>query len=402
MRLLLRFAAIFVLAASGQPAPALEQAAFMDAWADYVFGQPDFTHKLPNNGGLSSISLANAQGVALDAQGNLYIADTSNNRVLEFNAPLTTDRIADRVFGQADFTHNGSNAGGLGPSSLSGPFGVAIDTSGNLWVSDSSNNRVLEYDDPLTSDRVADFVVGQADFTHNLANRGSLISSSGFNLPLGLALDAAGNLYVAEFANHRVLEFNTPLSTNGTADRVFGQSDFGHNNTGPATLTNLAYPYAVAVDRHGNLYVADFDHCRVLEYNTPLTTNTTPDRVFGQTTFTGDSPNYSGINANGLAGPAGLVLDAQDNLYVADLNNHRVLVYNTPLVSGGTADRVFGQLGFTTNTLNQGGLSARSLDAPHGLALDASGGLYVADTSNNRALIYRSFAFRLSLPLVRR
>jgi hypothetical protein len=376
----------------------------MDAWADVVFGQPDFTHKLANNGGLNAASLAGPQGVALDAAGNLYVADTGNNRVLEYNAPLAAgaNRVADRVFGQPDFTHNTANNGGISASSLDGPFGVTVDGAGRLWIADTSNNRVLEFDAPLTSDRVADAVIGQANFTHNLPNRGGLIGPSGFDTPLGLALDAAGNLYVAEFSNQRVLEFNTPLSSGGTADRVFGQSDFTHNTPHAPTANSLAYPFGVALDAHGNLYVADNDNARVLEYDTPLVSGATADRVFGQPTFSSNSPNSTGLNASSLSGPVGLALNAQGDLFVADSSNNRVLQYTTPLTAGVTADRVFGQPSFTVNTLNTNGLSAASLDQPYGVAVAAAGDLLVADTGNQRALAYRSFAHGVFLPLARR
>ena len=88
-------------------------AAELDPSADRVFGQPDFTSNLNNNGGLSASSLYIATGVAVDAQGNLYVADLFNHRVLEYDTPATTDAVADRVFGQPDFTSNIPNNGGV-------------------------------------------------------------------------------------------------------------------------------------------------------------------------------------------------------------------------------------------------------------------------------------------------
>ncbi len=143
MRHIIRFIAMILIVLAGWvPPPQLTQAANLDTTAAHVFGQPDFTHNTANNGGLSASSLNSPIGVALDAQGNLYVADHANSRVLEYRAPLTTDTIADIVFGQPDFTHN---TGGLSATSLDNPGGVALDGGGNLYVADTSNHRALEY-----------------------------------------------------------------------------------------------------------------------------------------------------------------------------------------------------------------------------------------------------------------
>jgi sugar lactone lactonase YvrE len=135
-------AALVFLAAWAEPAR-LAQAANPDTTADHVLGQPDFAHNAGNNGGLSATSLYFPAGVALDAQGNLYVADTSNSRVLEYDTPLTYDTTAAGVFGPPDFIHK---AGGLSATSLFFPTGVALDAHGNLYVADANNNRVLESD----------------------------------------------------------------------------------------------------------------------------------------------------------------------------------------------------------------------------------------------------------------
>src|SRR5258706_5371916 len=134
------------------------------------------------------------------------------------------DTIADDVLGQADFTHNAANAPSLGAGSLNQPFALALSAQGDLYVADLSNNRVLEYDDPFAagSDHIADRVFGQADFTHGAANPGG-VSATGLSNPVSLALDALGNLYVVDSGNNRVLEYTAPLTTGMPASRVFGQ-----------------------------------------------------------------------------------------------------------------------------------------------------------------------------------
>ncbi len=264
------------------------------------------------------------------------MADFDNHRVLEYNTPLITDTVADQVFGQGgSFTSATCNLGGISASSLCFPTGVAVDAAGNLYVADGNNgnnNRVLEYNTPLITDTVADRVFGQGgSFTSNTCNLGG-ISASSLCRPAEMALDAAGNLYVSDTTNSRVLEYDSPLATptpsptpspvptptptpspmptptaapgDTVADRVFGQA--GGFTTGACDLggispSSLCGPQGMALDAAGNLYVADFTNNRVLEYNTPLTTDRVADRVFGQAgSFTTNSCNLG----NGVGGPA--------------------------------------------------------------------------------------------------
>lgn len=404
MRLIFRWASAIALVLAGWAAPPpLAFAANLDTAADRVFGQPDFTHNVVNNGGLSAISLYANAGVALDAQGNLYVADTNNNRVLQYNAPLSAGATADRVFGQPDFTHSTANNGGISANSLVAPNGVALDAQGNLYVADSGNNRVLVYDAPLSLGATADHVFGQPDFTHNSSNNGG-ISANSLSFPASVALDAQGNLYVADGGNSRVLEYDAPLTTDRTAERVFGQPDFTHStvNNGGVSATSLYAPSGVALDAQGNLYVGDTNNHRVLEYNAPLTTDPTADHVFGQPDMDSNTINNGGLSAASLHSPRGVAVDALGNLYVADHTNNRVLKYNTPRSAGTTADRVFGQPDFTHNTANNGGISASSLSTTSGVALDAQGNLYVADYGNSRVLQYDWVLFTIRLPLVAR
>jgi sugar lactone lactonase YvrE len=213
-------------------------------------------------------------GVAVDApSGRLFVADTSNQRVLSWpNAPaFANGQPADLVLGQPDFLAHGSNNGGVSAKGLSLPTGVALDAQGDLYVADYSNNRVLEYDAPLSSGMAAGRVFGQPDFTHNTANNGG-VSANSLYIPNGVALDAQGNLYVADTGNNRVLEYNAPPTTDRTADHVFGQPDFTHNteNNGGVSANSLLYPEGVELDRQGNLYVADTFNSRVLEYDWAL------------------------------------------------------------------------------------------------------------------------------------
>jgi sugar lactone lactonase YvrE len=368
-----------------------------------VFGQGgDFTTSTMNKGGLSASSLNSPTGVAVDGSGNLYVADNSNNRVLEYDTPLTKDTTADSVFGQGgSFTSADLNNGGLNANSLAHPLGVAVDASDNLYVTDGSNNRVLEYKTPLSTDTTADIVLGQLDFSHNGFN---FIDASGLFSPQSVAIDTSATpnrLYVEDTLNSRVLGYQdvTTFANGGAADLVIGQPDFnsGACDGGGVIAGSLCDPIGVALDASGNLYVADQFNNRVLEYDTPFAgcgsfpcVGADANRVFGQGgSFTSNTPNKGGVSGDSLNLPKGVAVDASGNLYVADNGNNRVLEYNTPLSSDTTADRVFGQGGsFSTGTVNKGGLSASSLSSPAGTAVDADGNLYVADKNNSRVLEY--------------
>src|SRR5690606_21140453 len=140
-------------------------------------GQPDFTSGTSNNGGVSATSLYNSSKVVADSSGGLFIADTNNNRVLYFSSGSTT---ASRVYGQPDFT---SNTVGTSATSLKAPNGVALDSSGGLYVADSNNHRVLYFPNGSTT---ASQVYGQSDFTSSSAGT----SATSLRSPSGVALDA--------------------------------------------------------------------------------------------------------------------------------------------------------------------------------------------------------------------
>jgi sugar lactone lactonase YvrE len=230
------------------------------------------------------------------------------------------------------------------------------------------------------------------------------VSANSLLLPNGLALDGSGNLYVADVGDSRVLEYDTPLSSGTTADRVFGQPGFTARatNNGGLNANGLANPAGLALDAAGNLYVADINNNRVLEYNAPLSSSQAAERVFGQTDFSHNDANHGGLGAGSLDAPEALALDGWGNLYVSDHGNNRVLEYARPLAAAAdhSADRIFGQPNATSNTANNGGVSATSLDRPEGVAVDACGDLYVADFGNNRVLEYDWALLKLELPLV--
>ena len=360
-------------------APGASQAGMLKPiTAGVVYGQGgSFTAA---NTGVGAGGLNNPVATAVDSNGNLYVADRSNNRVLYYPAGSTT---ATRVYGQnGSFTSNGENTGGVSANSLNQPWAVVLDSSGNLYIADQYNYRVLYYPAGSTT---ATRVYGQGgSFTSNTPNNGG-ISANSLSGPQGLAVDSSGDLYVSD--GSRVLFF--PAGTT-TATRVYGQGgSFTINtaNNGGVSANSLDNAQGIAVDSGGNVYVADLYNNRVLFY--PYN-NTTATRVYGQNgSFTSSVADNGGIGADSMNQPQGLALDSGGNLYVAVYGGTRMLFY--PFGST-TATRVYGQGGnFNTATVNNGGISANSLSQPTGVALDSNGNVYVADVFNNRVLEYGSF-----------
>jgi sugar lactone lactonase YvrE len=401
-----------------------------DTTADAVLGQVDFARGTVNFGGPRAIEQPFA--VTIDSAGHLYIADSNMSLVLGWHdvASFTNGAAADLVIGQTDFYSYSPNHGetsGIGADTLDSPEGVAVDSNGNLYVYDSGNSRVLEYNTPFAgfdgspiTGLSANLVFGQqGSFKSSSCYSVPSISFDGLCVPYGIAVDPAGDLYVADTFNSRVLEYNTPLKVTGVpgSGDIIADLAFGPGGTLPGDVhglgpDSLTYPRGVAVDSHGNVYIADSWTSRVLEYNTPLEVTAVPgsgdtiaDTVFGQNgSFTSAARNagtlpgdLNGIGPDSLWNPTSVAIDSAGNVYVADLNNNRVLGYQSPLQhtatpgSGDTiADTVFGQDGSFTksgpDTCNDGsfpgdavGVGPDSLCNPIGLGVDPVGNLYVGD-----------------------
>ncbi|MCB9853325.1 MAG: NHL repeat-containing protein [Phycisphaerales bacterium] len=303
--------------------------------ADLVFGQADFTGIDANRGNLnpSDNTLSGPRSVAVDSAGRLYIADSSNIRILRFDPPFSNGMSAVQVFGQAGSftTANQANSMNAAADNLGNPDGIAVDADDNLYLADRFLHRVFIYNTPASTDTTADVVLGQPDFTSAERNQDDLSPTpkqNSFNNPIGVGLDATGNLYVADEGNNRVLLFEGTFTNNQNASAVYGQASFTTDTNG-ASATSMFGPVYVAVDPvSGNLYVADAINNRILEFQDPQN-DTTADRVFGQAgSFTTHDANTGGVTADTLSDTAGVAVDPDGNLYAGDRLNNRVLRFN--------------------------------------------------------------------------
>lgn len=295
------------------------------------------TLKTGDGGPATSALLGDIQSVAADRVGNLYISDTDNHRVRKIDTSGVITLFAGT--GTAGF---GGDGGPATKASLYLPYGLAVDAAGNVYVADLGNNRVR---------RIA------ADGTiFTIAGGGSAGGGGAAQLlaPRNVALDAAGNLYVAEFAGHRVRK----ISPGGQITTVAGTGIAGFGGDGgPATAAQLAYPAGLAVDGHGTLYVADSQNQRVRQ----ILPGGGISSVLGNTA------------ATALLTPTALAVDSAGTIYVADRSN--IVRAYTP-AGAWTNFAGTGGLGFA----GDGGPAASALlAAPHDLAADSSGRLYIAD-----------------------
>lgn len=394
--------------------------------ATRILGQPVFTHGAPNTLSAGSLNFPgnhSSGAVAVDVVNNhVYVADTGNNRVLgwETISALTTGKFADIVIGQVDFE---SSVAGTSSTTLSSPNGVAVDAAGNVYVADTGNSRVLVFPDPFTSftkdgqfsnfeasvvlGQVGNFTSGSCDVDTSSPDSETICS------PQGVAVDSENNVWVADAGNNRVLEYNGPVTADSFfADLVFGQlGSFTTKtaNNGGISKNSLNQPNGVAVDGHGNLYVADSSNNRVLEFNTPLAVtaiagsgDTTADEVWGQAgSFTTSS--CASESASTLCLPTKVAVDGSDNLYVGDTQDNRALMFNeSNPPTNVTANVILGQASATTNTC-LAPPTANSLCFPNGVAPASSGNLFVADGADNRVVEYASSnTRRRSLPALLR
>jgi len=359
--------------------------------ASVVIGQPSFNTNY-RGGHASQSNLSSPWDVAFDSSGNLWVADSSNSRVLEFKAPFSNGESAAIVIGESSFTISGFIGGPPNGTVIFSPQGLAFDSSGNLWVSDSGDNRIVEFKAPFSNGQNASLVLGAPDLKTE-ENPGLQGTQTTLNAPAGITFDSSGNLWTADESNYRVLEFKAPFSSGEAASVVLGQDNFtartfpNEPNCPPAcntpTKATLNDPSDVAFDSAGNLWVADRSDSRVVEFSPPFSNGQSASVVLG-----GECAIFGVVlAANCFDVTDGIAIDHSGTLWVSDSSNGRILGFPAPISNGENATVVLGEPDFVTG-LSSGILNATqsNLANPEGIALDSSGNLWVADDGLNRVL----------------
>ncbi|MBI3933834.1 MAG: hypothetical protein HY316_04025 [Acidobacteria bacterium] len=313
-----------------------------------------------DSGPATNAMLAFPIGLAMDAAGNLFIADLYNHRIRRVTPGGTITTVAGT--GVDGF----SGDGGLATSAqLSQPRGVAVGTDGSLYIADSTNFRVRKVS---PSGIISTFA---GDGVPRFGGDSGPATSASLNFPSGVALDAVGNLYIATTGSHRIRKVNLEGIISTVAGN--GMNTFS-GDSGPATSAALNDPMAVAVDGGGNFFIAELSNQRIRRVNSAGTITTVAGN--GEFKFAGDG---SAATSAALDLPFGVATDAAGNFYIADTQNHRVRRVNTSGVISTVAGT--GVQGFSGDG---GAATSAALDAPRGVALDASANLYIADRGNFR------------------
>jgi sugar lactone lactonase YvrE len=295
-------------------------------------------------------SLGAPTGVAVDVPGNVYVADQYNNKIRKITpAGVVTTLAGSGSPGAAD----GEGAA----ASFNWPAGVAVDGSGNVYVADQNNNKIRK----ITPAGVVSTFAGSGAQGH-INGPGTVAS---FTSPSGLALDASGYLYVADAGSYMIRKITPAGAVTTLAGNIYGGSADG---AGGAASFN--YPTGVATDALGNVYVAD-------RFNNKIRKITAAGVV---TTVAGSGLQGAADGAGAAASffyPTGVAIDASGNIYVTDMYNNNI----RKITPAGVVTTLAGS---STYGAADGAGTSASFNYPEGLAVDASGKVYVADTFNNK------------------
>lgn len=359
---------------------------------------------LVGDGGAAAMAqVAQPEGLAIDSGGNLYIADAANHRVRMVSPAGVITTVAGN--GHPGFSGDGGPAS---QSQLNQPYGLSADAQGNLYIADLGNQRIRR----VGPDGIITTVAGNGE--SGSSGDGGAATSAQMLSPRNLAVDPAGNIYVSEFAGHRVRR----ITTDGILATIAGTGVAGFSGDGgPATAAQLAFPAGLALDPAGALYIADTTNFRVRKVKDGLISTTADATTFGvpyirlsglatdaagklyipdsinnfvwridQTGFTrvAGAPGSGVSSGDGqpatktaLNGPVDVVLDSGGNLYISEARRVRSASAATGKMATIAGDGAFGFSG------DGGSAMTAALNGPAGLAL-WNGDLYIADQGNQR------------------
>jgi sugar lactone lactonase YvrE len=308
------------------------------------------------DGAGSSARFSNPEGIAVDGAGNVYVADTSNLIIRK----ITPNGVVSTLAGTANTPGSADGAGAA--ARFSYPTGIAVDHAGYLYVADEANSTIRK----ITPGGVVSTLAGQAGVQGSADGAGA---AARFSLPRGVAVDAAGNLYVADISNHTVRK----ITPTGVVTTVAGQVGFSGSNDGNGSSAQFGGPFGLTVDAAGNLFVAD----------APNNTIRRISAAGSVTTLAGLPPSLSPGSIDGVGpaarfnGPCGLAADAAGNIYAADSANHTI----RRIAPDGAVSTIAGLAGAPGSADGAG--DAARFRQPQGLAVDPAGNVYVADMGNH-------------------
>jgi uncharacterized protein (TIGR03437 family) len=308
-----------------------------------------------DNGPATGAPLNYPAGVAMDSAGDLYIADTYNNRIRRVSNGVITTVVGSGTQGYSGDTGPATSA------KLYAPSDVLVDAAGDLYLTDGGNNVIRK-----VSNGVITTVAGNG--TQGYSGDNGPATSAELHEPVGVAVDSAGNLYIADMLNNRLRKVSTGVITT-VAGNAFPKYS---GDNGPAASAELLGPYGVAVGPAGDLYISDTGNNVIRKVSNGVITT-----VAGSGT-----PGYSGDNgpATGarLSTPLGIALDSGGNLYIADEGNSVVRKVSNGVIATVAGNGTWGYSG------DNGPAAQAQLAGPNGVAVDSVGNVYIADYGNSR------------------
>lgn len=316
---------------------------------------------------LVSGGLSNPISTAVDDAGNIYVADAGNHSIRKITPSGSMSLLAGAGYaGYADGTGSGAV--------FRHPTFLAVDGSGNVFVSDQQNHRIRR--------------ISPSGVVTTFAGSGSIGSSDGtgtsasFQYPMGLAFDASGNLYVADGYNHKIRK----ISPSGVVTTFAGTGSIGSAN-GAALSSTFNYPMSVTVDASGNVYVGDRINHMVRKITPGGTVSTFSGNGFAG--FNNSSSSFSSFNQ-----PNGVTVDASGNVYVADQLNNMI----RKIDPSGTTSTLAGS---TTAGSTDGSGTIALFNSPYGLSMKPQGPIYVAENAANRVrriVLSKGYSISPALP----
>jgi len=338
------------------------------AWVvSNLAGSDTFGHV---DGAAATAQFNSPAGVAVDSSGNVYVADYGNDRIRK----ITQTGGAWTVGTLAGSGAEGYQDGAAASAQFNSPVGVAVDKSDNVYVADSDNHRIRkitkEDDGTWTVDTLAgDGTKGDQDDTPTTTAR--------FEEPEGVALDSSGNVYVADTNNHRIRKITKEKDRTWTVSTLAGSGTKGHQD-GAAATAQFNWPTGVALDSSDNVYVADGGNHRIRKITKEDDGTWTVSTIAGSRTL----GHLDGAAATAqFRYPTGVALDSSGNVYVADQVNHRIRKITEEDDGTWTVSTLAGS--GAGGHQNGTGAAAR-FNFPVGVAVDKSGNVYVADFNNDR------------------